>query len=423
MSRIINSISFQKLLELLTQNHPGIPQIILLPNQLENLSMEGQQTFCRVLEKNTSLKRLDLRGNDIDTAFLSDIKNALVNNNEIVEFLYDEQSHNSNLISELQNLVERNRKRVLMEHFVPKPIESEDLNLDEEELFDYIKQTIENGNASLLYELVRKNLDVLNAVDLYQESLLHIAVMQGQIYCVQVLLQLGFPVKSPLSKRDAPLHTAVKNNDITLTELLLCNGASVNSTTNGFTPLHHVCSVEMAKLLIAYGANPTVTVHPESIAISSHKDTVLHSILEKKAEPDLVRYILSLGVPINAQSKDGSTALHILSLWGSNTPESLRKNINLLIKAGANPLIIDGKGHTPLDLAESSVKNALLWQSVTHDYRQIYEITSVVKEVMRRKGFFGAPPEVVERIAVFAATANSLEPDCCDAIATSFFRN
>ena len=95
----------------------------------------------------------------------------------------------------------------------------------------------------------------------------------------------------------------------------------------------------------------------------------------------------------------------------------------MLLTAGANPLIKDALGKTPLAYARLLNKNISLWEEITRDFQRIQTTTPLIKQIARQNGFFGAPPEVIERIALMANAGDSLEQECCDILTKRCLRN
>jgi ankyrin repeat protein len=91
----------------------------------------------------------------------------------------------------------------------------------------------------------------------------------GQTETAKILVDAGAEINSA-SKNSfmvMPIHSAVANQNIETTRLLLKNGAIVNAVqAGGFTVLHSAAQngqIEMVKLLIEAGANPTAKNHEE----------------------------------------------------------------------------------------------------------------------------------------------------------------
>lgn len=93
---------------------------------------------------------------------------------------------------------------------------------------------------------------------------LHLAAQEGDIEEVRLLLHLGADVNAFDEIGMTALHYAAAGEHLRVIELLLDNGAQVNARhepTFSDTPLAHVaatCSLELARLLVNAGADPTV---------------------------------------------------------------------------------------------------------------------------------------------------------------------
>jgi len=294
---------------------------------------------------------------------------------------------------------------VVSKEFTPQTISLDEQALDKRTLFRRAKNAITDGNPHLLYSLVSKYPMVSKPTISDDLDLLHIAVEYGQIDCVKALLLLRAQIDNFESQMNTALFKAIKENYFALTKLLLEGGANVNATQIGVTPLHEVLSYEIGKLLIDYEADHLNT--------TNQGWTVLHSAVWFDAEPELIEYFLRLGVSVNAQNNQGMTALHLLSK-SLPTDTILHQSINLLLKAGANPLLKDNEGHTPLDLAPHC--DVSVWKTVTRDYLRISNRLNIIKYGMSTNSFFGAPPEIMERIALMVASSESLKPDTSEAL-------
>jgi ankyrin repeat protein len=158
--------------------------------------------------------------------------------------------------------------------------------------------------------------------------------------------------KSPqiisLYRKNKALHFAVKNNWLTKAHFLLESGADINvKDVSGNSPLHiavDINSVEMVKLLLSYHGNP-------SVAIPENADTIiigraLHLAVAKNL-PELVEVLLNAGADTNKTNCNGETALHLAAATHTLSFNRLLI-VNLLIKKGANPNVIDNRGRTVL---------------------------------------------------------------------------
>jgi ankyrin repeat protein len=100
----------------------------------------------------------------------------------------------------------------------------------------------------------------------FERQQLHFAAQGGDLDEVRRLLAEGHDLNALDILGHTPLHYAVDNEDLRLVDLLLNHGADVNAHANDVrrisdTPLGKVaptCSLEMAKRLIAAGADPLI---------------------------------------------------------------------------------------------------------------------------------------------------------------------
>jgi ankyrin len=122
----------------------------------------------------------------------------------------------------------------------------------------------------------------------------------------------------------------------------------------GTTPLARAAKggdVEVVKLLLAHGANPTLPtvqgVTPMMMAAGtgySGRDSRGRYQTEEQAI-EITQMLLDAGADINHRANDGGTALHGAAGRGRN------QLINLLVSHKADPSIKDARGRTPADVA------------------------------------------------------------------------
>lgn len=179
-------------------------------------------------------------------------------------------------------------------------------------------------------------------------------------------------------KKDNKLLDIISNNKMIPTvaeiENLLKNHPEQINSKNDLeqTPLHLAAfkSPEIVKLLLDKCANTRIKDkfgllpidyafnNTESFKLILDKDpdivrikddnnsTILHKIAEKN-NPQMLKLVLDKNPNINAQEKNGRTALH----YAVNKD---LESIMLLLQKGANPNIEDKNGKTPINYVESS---------------------------------------------------------------------
>jgi ankyrin repeat protein/tRNA A-37 threonylcarbamoyl transferase component Bud32 len=119
----------------------------------------------------------------------------------------------------------------------------------------------------------------------------------------------------------SPLHWTASGGAVDAMDLLISEGADINSRDNlGLTPLHLARSRAVAEKLLAHGAGID--------AKSDYERTPLHCAAGS-GNTEIVEYLLSKGADINAVNKKGETALDVA--------KKFRKNelVNILYAHGA----------------------------------------------------------------------------------------
>lgn len=186
------------------------------------------------------------------------------------------------------------------------------------------------------------------------------------IHIPDLLLKAGVPLEYPKKRGRPRKHGATRLYWIAFcqqeqgVEYLLKRGVSLLPDAKGLTALHAICwhgqfpliptQERIIRMLVAAG----VPID----ARNSEGATPLHwAICGDVSNPESVRILLELGASVEAQSTSGSYPLH----WAVNEP--CLKSVELLLAYGANPLSLNYKGQTPVDLArrqkEKRDKNAL----------------------------------------------------------------
>ncbi|CAB0031723.1 unnamed protein product [Trichogramma brassicae] len=150
-----------------------------------------------------------------------------------------------------------------------------------------------------------------------------------------------------------PLHVAIKNGNIKLVEILMGRGADPNSATNiGLTPLHYNCKrdvdedVTMKRFFeIGNNVNKPVQVDPRD----KFSYTPLHWAM-KRGHKSMVELLLRKGADPHSTNDKGETPLHIVCAKDGDDFESVNKFFDVNDEL-ARPVRVDARdksGRTPL---------------------------------------------------------------------------
>jgi len=279
---------------------------------------------------------------------------------------------------------------------------------------------VEGGNAGMVRLLLDHKADV-NAPDKRGRQPIHWAVQIERTNLIAHLLQAGADVNARGEQGATPLHESVKLARPELVEFLIKSGADVNARNNGGkTPRDVAASLgrtEIERVLQAHGGEgpPLETITPETIdavvrgrlaeveaflktnpdaakATNRHGQTLLQQatvsdqvgiaklLLDHGAEISrtnrtglpltqvvssdaMFKLLLSRGLNLNERGRNGWTALHEAARRGDTN------RVALLLRHGADPAVRElargstGPGRTPLELAESALRdpNLKVW--------------------------------------------------------------
>jgi ankyrin repeat protein len=195
------------------------------------------------------------------------------------------------------------------------------------------------GNLKRIKLLIDKG-EMVDAITNIRETPLHIAAFKGNVDTAELLIEKGASVNALAIRYETPLHRAALSGNSEIVALLIEKGASVNALAIGNeTPLHCAAlsgNSETAELLIENGASvndlATGNETPLLWAAQSGNSKTAEVLIEK-------------GASVNALAIDNETPLH----WAAQRGNS--ETAELLIEKGAsvNALAIDNE--TPLHWA------------------------------------------------------------------------
>ena len=148
----------------------------------------------------------------------------------------------------------------------------------------------------------------------------------------------------------SPLFMAIQSGNVDITELLLKNGADVNSASGSGTALHLGVKQksEIVKLLLDH---PDIEVNKKN----DDGNTALHIMAAFIRNTVKMKLLLDHpDIEVNKKDSAGNTALHIIIVNG------YQESIDLLLKYGADINDRNSNGDTPLMLAKAKGFNSIV---------------------------------------------------------------
>lgn len=215
-------------------------------------------------------------------------------------------------------------------------------------LIDEVKN---NNISNVVYAFDNaENIDILDISDNIGYTPLHIAVKNGNVGMVKLLLRRGINISQRIEDKtrhgETTLHLATNEGNRWIVNELLERGAIVNATTPILeTPLHYAAKSSndryyIIKLLIEAGA----------IGNCRDKDnwTPLHWATANGQSIKTIEFLIKSGANVNEKaSDDGRTALHLA------VQENRNEIVKTLLKNGGNVNIKNNDGEKPVDIARS----------------------------------------------------------------------
>ena len=191
------------------------------------------------------------------------------------------------------------------------------------------------GHLQVVRYLLRHGVDV-NIRDSGKDTPFLLASWEGHSDVAQCLLEHGADVELRDQFDNTPLILAARCGHFDAVQFLLEHNADVNSQDHkGRTPLHTVMleggfkadRTKIAQLLLKYGANPN--------ARNDDLQTPLHAAIVDEDWLDILRILLEHGADLDAEDKDGKTALQRSSEDGYEEVTQLLSGYSVNLSRGS----------------------------------------------------------------------------------------
>ncbi|WP_422410919.1 MULTISPECIES: ankyrin repeat domain-containing protein [unclassified Endozoicomonas] len=150
-------------------------------------------------------------------------------------------------------------------------IDNPEVNTDadrakQEQLFTHLQNEVRQGNVEKVGNLLESSRDLINQLDSFGNTLLHVAATQGDASTLEALLNAGADIEILNNQQHSPLHLAIINNYPEAVKLLIESPARISERlriinqedSQGNTPLHLAVlarNTKVVTLLLSNGAS------------------------------------------------------------------------------------------------------------------------------------------------------------------------
>ncbi len=188
--------------------------------------------------------------------------------------------------------------------------------------------------------LFENNVSV-NVYNLKRQTPIHLAACEGNLECLELLINKGADVNAKDEINLTPLHHASEFGEVNCLEVLLANGADVNANDkNNSTPLHRASEcgkVNCLEVLLANGAD--VNAKDETNLTPLHLSAWYGKF-------DCLEVLLANEANVNARTNKLNTPLHILGISPEGSKEEKERCAKILLDAGVDIDAKDKDGNT-----------------------------------------------------------------------------
>uniref|UniRef100_A0A672Q0T8 Ankyrin-1-like n=1 Tax=Sinocyclocheilus grahami TaxID=75366 RepID=A0A672Q0T8_SINGR len=225
------------------------------------------------------------------------------------------------------------------------------LNLKDREGRTALHRASERGHTAVALALAKAGADI-HATDQMSKTPLHLAAQNGHESTVKALVH---EEKKSLKNQTTVLHMAANEDDATLAQVLLRNGALVD-TRDGRrkTALYHAVrhgNEKTATVLLKYvqknldGVVAALIDHGADVNSCNELGYTPMLLAAEMGNPALMALLLRVGAQINSVTQDGLTPLHLASQSGHT------EAVAQLLEGKADIHVKDKQGRTALHCA------------------------------------------------------------------------
>ena len=233
---------------------------------------------------------------------------------------------------------------------------------------------------------------------------------------VQILLDGGANVNATSEDGETPFYTACSKGLRSIAELLLESGAKVGKNKDNKLPLIAACRnkhMSVVQLLLTNGANPNV--REEGNGFSYRCSSPLH-IAAADNNSELVELLLKHGANVNVADRDGNTALHhavrrSTELWSRHsdsdgTSSIANSVVHVLLENKADVNIVNrSDGRSPFHMAVTAMADV---QNRGNRYRTcVAELLQLMVKYGVLHDSFSLPAILMCRECIYRQSINS----------------
>lgn len=246
---------------------------------------------------------------------------------------------------------------------------------------ELLYKAIVKQNAELVGLAIERGADLkapVQVADKSWQTVLHLAHESFHQDVVRKILAAGIPVDAKGASKETVAQRAAREGQLARLQFYIQEGAAAGNLAQEMllsaTGKKDAAGVRWA---LENGADVHVVVRPTAGA-----DTLLH-VCNKNFSPEVATLLLQNGLSVDSRNADGDTVLHHAARDG------LFVQADLYIKHGADPLLTNLAGQTPLLEAMRGVERA----AEQHTFEKLRAAKSLALLLLERtKEVYGPEP-------------------------------